>query len=153
MNPCDGRLIITPDDMRRAIGDEAKWCYAHGTRALAELQYRIAELATRGTISHDDGIDLQSRLYDVWLWLYGGTLCATRNYELDDEDWDHDDLTYSDGRPVRVRTRVQPLEDDYADPANTNVLETAAVAECPRGEIEVIQLKPGEPNPRRMGAE
>jgi hypothetical protein len=151
MDPCAGRLIITADDMRLAIGDEAKWCYAHGTRALAELHYRIAELADAGAMSDDIALNLQQRLNDVWHWLYFGTLCTTRDYRLDDEDWDHDDLTYSDGRPVRVRTRVQPREDDYADYPGP-ILETAAVIECPLGEVEVIQLKPDEPYPHRLGA-
>jgi hypothetical protein len=97
---------MNPDQV---VSDSAKRAYAHGTQALAGLHYRLAELAAEGFITHELALDLQSQAREVHDWLYNGTLCAVRDYDLDDEYWDEADEVYSDGSPVRVRFRFNPL--------------------------------------------
>jgi hypothetical protein len=128
MDPCYGRDIDTPDDMRQAIGDQAKEGYHRATQHLAGLHYRLAGMAAAGDLDHRTAMDLQHELHEVWQWLYHGTLSAVRDYNTPGDDhWDHDDEHYSDGTSCRTRVRVGPRN----HPDNCHVLGEAAVCEYP----------------------
>lgn len=90
------------------IADQAKHAYATGTQVLADLQYRLAELAGTGRIDPDESMSLQFGLASVWESLYWGTLCAVRDEDTDEATWDEDGNTYSDGRTVMTQIRIEP---------------------------------------------
>ena len=92
------------------IADRAKHGYATGTKLLAEMQYRLAELAGTGRLDPDESMSLQDELVRLWEALYFGTLCAVRDENTPDCTWDEADNTYSDGREVMIQIRVEPYE-------------------------------------------
>ena len=102
-----GTPVVNPnvDD----IADRAKHGYATGTKLLAAVQYRLAELACTRRLDPDESMSLQHNLVSLWEALYFGTVCAVRDWDTDDRTWDEADNTYSDGRQVMVRS-VSSLE-------------------------------------------
>lgn len=90
------------------IADWAKWGYATGTRLLSAVQHRLAKLAGTGRLDPDEAMFLQEALVDIWDALYMGTVSAVRDPETDDLE---DDTTYSDGRQVTIKIRIEPLEE------------------------------------------
>jgi len=128
------------------IADRAKHGYAEGTKLVAETQYRLAELAGTGQLDPDESMDLQMNLFAIWEALYGGTLCAVRDWDTDDCTWDEADNTYSDGREVMFQIRIEPLEfSDFSWEHNRFLLGDGAVNEHPRGTICYISpIKPDD---------
>lgn len=133
---------INPD--HNAAADGAKHYFAAATLTLARLQYRLGELAGTGRLDREESMSLQEGLFAVWEELYFGTLCAVRDWSTSDLEWDDHDNTYSDGRQVRIRLRVDPRE--HSEPVwehNRFLLGDGAVAEHPLGEIcYVAPVKP-----------
>lgn len=137
------------------IADRAKYAFAMGTQVLAAAQYRLAELAGTGQLNPDESISLQEKLVNIWEVLYGGTLCAVRDEDADDCTCDEDpddctygeaDNTYSDGREVRIKIRVEPEEtSDCKWEYNRFLLGDGAVAEHPRGTMcYIVPVDPHE---------
>jgi len=125
---------VNPDV--HAIADQAKHEFAVATQILAETQYRLGELAGLGLLDPDESMSLQVNLFRVWEHLYFGTLCAVRDEDTDDPNWYEGDNTYSDGRPVRIKIRIEPEEDsDFSWEHNRFTLGDGAVAEHPLGTI------------------
>ena len=126
------------------IADRAKHGYAHGTRLLAAVQYRLATLAGTGRLDPDESMRLQHVLADIWWALYSGTTYAVRDEDTDDDTWDEADNTYSDGRTVMVQTRIEPWEDsDFSWQHNRFLCGDGAVNEHPRGTI--CHISPRQP--------
>lgn len=123
------------------IADRAKYGYARASQLLAEMQYRLAELAGAGRLDRDESIQLQIGLFRIYEEVYAGTLCAVRDWDTDDSTWDEDDNHYSDGREVIVRARIEPEEAARAQwpGAGGFLLGDGAVNEFPRGTIAVIE--------------
>ena len=118
------------------IADRAKYGYATGTKLLAEMQYRLAELAGTGRLDPDESMSLQDELVRLWEALYFGTLCAVRDENTPDCTWDEADNTYSDGREVMIQIRVEPYESSECSwEHNGFTVGDGAVNEHPRGTI------------------
>jgi hypothetical protein len=118
------------------IADRAKYGFATGTKHLAEMQYRLAELAGIGQLDPDESMRLQEQLFSIWEALYFGTLCAVRDENTNDRTWDDTENTYSDGRQVRIQIRVEPYESSECSwEHNGFMLGDGAVAEHPLGTI------------------
>jgi hypothetical protein len=128
------------------IADQAKYCYATGTKLLAAMQYRLAELAGTGRLDPDESMSLQHDLVSVWEALYFGTVCAVRDWDTDDCTWDEADNTYSDGRQVMLQIRIEPWErSDFSWKHNRFMVGDGAVNEHPLGTIcYVSRVKPGD---------
>jgi hypothetical protein len=90
------------------IADRAKYGYFAATKVLADVQYRLAELAGTGQMDPEESESLQWQMVSIWEELYFGTLCAVRDLDTDDRTWDEADNTYSDGRQVMVQVRIEP---------------------------------------------
>jgi hypothetical protein len=142
------RPAVNPDV--HDIADRAKHRYATGTKLLAAMQYRLAELAGTGRLDADESMSLQHELVSVWEALYFGTVCAVRDWDTDDCTWDEADNTYSDGRPVMIQIRIEPEEtSDFSWQHNRFMLGDGAVNEHPLGTICYISsVKPDELQPR-----
>jgi hypothetical protein len=92
------------------VADRAKYWYARARLSLAAMQYRIAELAGTSRLHPDESENLQRELIDIYWSLHFGTVDAVFNEDyLADEEEAHN--TYSDGRPVMLQTRIEPLEE------------------------------------------
>ncbi len=96
-----------------AIADEAKHGYATGTKLLAEMHYRLAELAGSGHLDPDESMTLQDSLIAIWEQLYYGTVFAVRGRCSDEWTDDEADNTYSDGRQVMTHVRGDPEQPDF----------------------------------------
>jgi hypothetical protein len=121
------------------VADRAKHGYATGTKLLAETQYRLAELAGAGQLDPDESMSLQDKLFSIWEALYGGTVCAVRDWDTDDCTWDEADNTYSDGRQVMLQIRIEPVElSNFSWEHNRFMLGDGAVNEHPLGTISYI---------------
>lgn len=131
------------------IADWAKHWFAHGTSDLATLQYRLGELAGSGKLDREESMRLQECAVSIWEALYEGTLCAVRDQDAPDSTWDEADNTYSDGRPVLVQVRIEPVEhSDLAWEHNAFTLGDGAIAERPMGTIYCINpIKPPDSSP------
>lgn len=99
---------VNPDPIK--IADAAKHAYAVGTKEIADLAYRLAELAGTGQLNPNEAMRLQEGLRTVLDALYAGTLCAVRDWETEDSTWDNADNTYSDGRQVLTQIQIEPAE-------------------------------------------
>jgi hypothetical protein len=121
------------------IADQAKYRYATGTKLLAAMQCRLAELAGTGRLDPDESMSLQHDLVSVWEAVYFGTVCAVRDWATDDCTWDEADNTYSDGRHVMVQIRIEPGDSpDFSWKRNGVLLGDGAVNEHPLGTIAPI---------------
>jgi hypothetical protein len=120
------------------IADRVKHGYAIGTRLLAHLQYRIADLAVTGRFDPGESMRLQRVLADIWWALYLGTTYAVRDENSDDDTWDEADNTYSDGRTVMVQIRIEPQEESDSKKPNSFLIYEGAVREHPRGTISYV---------------
>jgi hypothetical protein len=138
----DGLLMAERPAVNRnihAIADKAKHQYAVVTKEIAETQYRIAELAGTHRLDEDEAFRLQHSLFQIWEQMYFGTLCALRDVDTPDWTWDEADNTYSDGRQVVHKIRVESPEDsDCSWEHNQFLLGDGAVAEHPRGTVTYI---------------
>ena len=128
------------------IADQAKHGFATATQLLAATQYRLAELAGTGRLDPDESMSLQSNLVDIWEALYAGTLCAVRDWDTDDSTWDLADNTYSDGREVKIKIRIEPEEySDFNWEHNRFLLGDGAVNDYPLGTVcYIAPVDPGD---------
>lgn len=94
------------------VTDLIKYIYATLSRAIAELQYQLAELTGIGRLGPDVNHDLQDWCFRNWEFLYANTTAAVRNRDVDDEDWDTHDNTYSNCVQVMTRVDIEPHETD-----------------------------------------
>jgi hypothetical protein len=100
-----------PDSVHR-LADHAKYVYAVGTRDIAAMQYRLAELAHTGRLDFEVHNRLQwNHCLEMWKTLYYGTTSAVRDWRTWDYTWDWADNTYSDGRQVMAQVRVKNWEE------------------------------------------
>jgi hypothetical protein len=130
------------------IADRAKHGYAIGTRLLAAVQYRLAQLVGTGRLEPNESMRLQQVLADIWWALYSGTTYAVRDEDNDGDAWDEADNTYSDGRTVMVQTRIEPWEESVVDwDYNRFMLREGAVNEHPHGTI--CHISPPKPKDDR----
>ena len=125
---------VNPD--RDCVADHAKHHFARGTKAIADLAYRIAELAGTGKLGAEAVWDLQSRINRIREHLYWGTLSAVR--DPDTVEPDRDDNTYSDGRQVVTRIQIEPRETAEHHWEHNGFLLEDNVWDYPRETISVI---------------
>lgn len=130
--PCGGGLLAAVRGRQLCAAP----CQLVGTQLLAATQYRLGELAGTGRLDPDESMQLQENLFHIWEALYAGTLCAVRDEDTVDSNWDEADNTYSDGRQVMVQVRIEPEETSELNwQHNRFMLGDGAVNEHPRGTI------------------
>jgi hypothetical protein len=136
-------------DITPPVADRAKHAYARGTKAIADMQYRLAELAGTGRLDPEESMALQGSLVRIWEQLYSGTTYAARkSVDYLDEflaaGGDPEDLDnhYSDGREVLTQVRIEPPQSTY--PYSPFTRGDGAVQEHPRGVISYIADPPAE---------
>jgi hypothetical protein len=119
------------------IADHAKYVYAVGSRDIAALQYRVAELARTGRLDFEVHKRLQwDHCLPMWETLYFGTLSAVRDERTWDGGWAWSDNTYSDGRQVMAQVRVKNWQElDRNWPYNGEMCGDGPIQEHPRGSI------------------
>lgn len=124
------------------VADYAKYVYAVGTRDIAALQYRLAELGHTGRLKFESHEHLQGKhCLAMWETLYFGTLSALHDQHTWDGAWDWYDNTYSDGRQIMVQARVKNWEElEQTWPYGHVMCGDGAVAEHPRGSL--CQISP-----------
>lgn len=119
------------------VADHAKHVYAVGTRDIAALQYRLAELSDTGRLNFEAHEHFQrAHCWRTWETLYAGTLSPLHDQHTWDGAWDWYDNTYSDGRQVMVQARVtnwMKLNQDW--PYNRGICGDGPVLEHPRGSL------------------
>ena len=125
-----------PDHVHR-LADHAKYVYAIGTRDIAAMQYKLAELAGTGRLDHEVQNGLQwDHCLPMWETLYYGTACAVRDYRTWDGDWDWSNNTYSDGRRVMAQARVKNwYQLDRNWPYNEFLCDDGPIWAHPRGSL------------------
>lgn len=137
------RPSVNPDV--NYIADEAKHTFAVCTRKLADMQFRLAELAGTDQLDAEESMNLQDNLFEIWEELYRGTLFAVRDWTIDDCTADEAGNTYSDGRRVVTQVRVEPWEEsDACWLHNPFLLGDGAPDEFPLGTISFIAMPPSE---------
>jgi hypothetical protein len=119
------------------IADYAKYVYAVGTRDIAGLQFRLAELAHTGRLVFKEHERLQwDHCVPTWEALYIGTLSAVADQSTWDGAWAWYDNTYSDGRQVMVQARMKNWMDLDRDwPYNAGMAGDGPIQEHPRGSL------------------
>ena len=128
-----------------AIADEAKHGYATGTKLLAEMHYRLAELAGSGHLDPDESMNLQESLIAIWEQLYYGTVFAVRDIYNGEWTYDEADNTYSDGRLVMTQVPSDPERPDFNWEHEQFVGWDGAAVIHPRGMTSRISpIKPGD---------
>jgi hypothetical protein len=128
---------VNPDV--HAIADRAKHGFYTASKLLADVQYRLAELAGTGQLDVDESHGLQDTVVRAWEELYRGTLCAVRDRVTAYPTPCDPENTYSDGRTVRTRIRLkgwQELESGWEH--NNYLYGDGPVAEYPRGTVSYI---------------
>lgn len=95
-----------------AVADKAKYEYVRVTLRFGAMHRRLSELADAGLLDDDESFDLQVDLYSIWEIVCEATMFAVLPADVDRErDWDtlaEDWNTYSDGRTVITRSRIEP---------------------------------------------
>lgn len=122
------------------VADHAKYVYAVGTRDIAALQYRLAELGHTGKLNFEAHEHLQgTHCLAMWETLYCGTLSALHDQRTWDGAWDWYGNTYSDGRQIMVQTRVKDWEElERTWPYNQGMCGDGPILEHPRGSLSQI---------------
>ncbi|OBI24101.1 hypothetical protein [Mycobacterium sp. E2497] len=96
----------------QAIADKAKYEYVMLTEQLGALEDRMTELAEAGLLDADESSNLRDEVFRIWEGVCAATLFALVPDDWDLEaDWDtfaEDWNTYSDGRTVLTRIRIEP---------------------------------------------
>ena len=119
------------------IADHAKYVYADGSRDIAAMQYRLAELAHTGRLDFEVHKRLQwNHCLPMWETLYHGTLSAVHDERTWDGGWAWSDNTYSDGRQVMAQVRVKNWQElDRNWPYDGEMCGDGPIQEHPRGSI------------------
>lgn len=137
--PPPRRTDLDVDD----VTDLLKYVYATLSRAIADLQYYLAELAGTGRLDPEANDFLQFQwCAPYWDSLFLDTVCAVRNEDTD-HDWDIHDNTYSTGRQVMSRVTLEPLEiadDQY--PYNQYLCADGPIQHYPQGAVAHIAEPP-----------
>ena len=122
-------------DYVHSLADHAKYVYAIGTRDIAAMQYKLAELAGTGRLDHEVQNGLQwDHCLPMWETLYDGTTCAVRDDRTWDGGWDWSNNTYSDGRQVMAQARVKNWYQLVRNwPYNEFLCGDGPIREYPRG--------------------
>ena len=128
-----------PDYVHR-LADHAKYVYAIGTRDIAAMQYKLAELAGTGRLDHEVQNGLQwDHCLPMWETLYDGTTCAVRDDRTWDGGWDWSNNTYSDGRQVMAQARVKNWSQLVRNwPYNEFLCGDGPIREYPRGSVAQV---------------
>lgn len=95
------------------VADLVKYVYARMAKAIAELQFQLAELAGTGKLDPQANMDLLQFGWCVRTWeflYYNTTERVRRGHDTSDWDWDRFDNTYSNGLQVMSRIDVEPYE-------------------------------------------
>jgi len=129
------------------VTDLLKYVHAGLSRAIAELQYQLAELTGTGRLEPAANEDLQWKwCFPNWEFLYHNTIAAVRNEKAsDDWDWASLDNTYSTGRQVMSRVDIEPsetIENHWA--YNKYLCGDGPIQEYPRGSIFHIAEPPSD---------
>lgn len=95
------------------IADRAKYEYVRITERCGAMHRRLKELADTGLLDEDAFWDLGVDLYGIWENVCEATMFAVMPADLDrrERDWatlTEDWNTYSDGRSVVTRVRIEP---------------------------------------------
>lgn len=139
---CDPFITRLPPPRRPDVdvddlADILKFIYATLSRAIAELQFQLAELAGTGRLDPEANERLQFEwCFPYWEFLYANTTRAVRNEDTDDGYWDTYDNTYSTGQQVMTRLDVEPPEtpEKYWQ-YNKYLCGDGPIREYPRGAI------------------
>jgi hypothetical protein len=94
-----------------AIADKAKYEYVRVTEQIGAVSDRLTELADAGLLDAGESSNLQDQLFSMWEDVCAATLFAVMPADADLDDWDTlaaDWNTYSDGRTVLTRIRIEP---------------------------------------------
>jgi hypothetical protein len=135
------REDLTVDDLT----DLVKYVYAGMTQRIAELQFTLAELASTGKLDPEINMrELQlGWCFDTWEFLYHNTTARVRRErDTNDWDWDRFDDTYSNGRQVRHRVRIEPVETDDHWPFNKHLCDDDPICEYPRSTVYHVEEPP-----------
>jgi hypothetical protein len=122
------------------IADKAKYEYVGVTERLGAMHDRLTELADTGLLDADESLNLQDDLFLIWESVCEATLFAVVPADADWEDWDtlaEDWNTYSDGRTVVTRVRIEPRS--HTDPNSArNQEDNKYLHFCATGDEGVI---------------
>jgi len=132
--PPPRRLDLDVDD----VTDLLKFVYASLSRAIAELQYQLAELAGAGRLDLDANEDLQwNWCFSQWEFLDCNTINAVRDENNFDElECDGGDNVYASGRQVMTRVYIEPHETNESHwQFNKYLCGDGPIQEYPRGAI------------------
>jgi hypothetical protein len=134
------------------VADHAKYVYAMGSRDIAVLQYRLAELAGTGRLDTEAHEHLQwDHCLGMWQTLYYGTTSVLHDPTTWDGQWDWNDNTYSDGRQVTVQIRpTNWLEAERNWPYNEGMCGDGPLQEYPWASVSEI-APPDDPDPESRG--
>ena len=138
---CDPFIQRMPPPRREDLNvddvtDLVKYVYAGLSKAIAELQFQLAELAGTGKLDLQANKDLLQFGWCLrtWEFLYCNTTARVRReHDTNDWDWDRFDNTYSNGVQVMSRVDVEPCEiaDDLGD-FNEYLCGDGPIQEYPR---------------------
>jgi hypothetical protein len=134
---------INPDVL--GVVDEIKYMYYAAGEQLAEMQYKLAELTGLALLDPDANGDLQNTLVKLWEIIYHGTLSNVRHdADADDVYFEEFDNTYSDGREILTKIRIESeMDSEGALDFNRFVHGDGATEDFPRGVI--YQINPVNP--------
>jgi hypothetical protein len=125
------------------VTDLVKYVYANLAKAIAELQYQLAELAGTGKLDPDANHDLQwNWCHSTWEFLYHNTTARIRReHDTCDWDWDRFDNTYANALQVMSRVDVEPVETDDHWEFNEHLCGDGPIQEYPRnGAYHISEL-------------
>jgi hypothetical protein len=155
---CDPFIQRRPPPRREDLDvndltDLIKYIYAMLSKAIAELQYRLAELAGTGKLDPEANLhELQfGWCLPAYEFLYSNTTAAVRrDHDTSDWDWDTFDNTYSNGLQVMSQIRVEPEEtaDDQWE-FNEHLCGDGPVQDYRRRTVSHINPPPGQSWTRR----
>lgn len=123
------------------VTDLIKYVYATLSRAIAELQYQLAELTGTGRLDPTVNQDLQEWCFRNWEFLDNNTIAAVRNYK--GGEWTIQDNTYATGLQVMTRVNVEPHETDENHwRYNEYLAGDGPIQEYPRSAVHYIAPPP-----------
>lgn len=128
------------------VTDLVKYIYAGLSNAIADLQFKLAELAGTGKLDPQANMDLLQFGWclPTWEFLYYNTTAGVRReHDTCDWDWDRFDNTYSNGLQVMSRLEVEPYEiADHHWEFNEHLCGDGPIQEYPRNGVYHISEPP-----------